>query len=352
MRRVLCFAKEDAMDTITDQVSCCGTSVQETSCCAAPATGLHPDGSKLLNVEYLYLDLTTCRRCQATDATTKEALSILSGVFDTLGYQVHLDEVEIATRELAQQYRFLSSPTIRLNGIDIEQVVKESDCADCGSLSGGSTDCRVFTYDGKDYEQPPAAMIVDGILRALFSGRTPDETPYVLPENLERFFSGVETTSSCGDSTCGCDTPQVNVTYSKGTQMTTIHVYEPAMCCNTGVCGPDPDQALVQFTADLAALTSEGAQIARHNLANDALAFTQAEPVKAFMQAAGSAGLPLTTVDDAVVLTGRYPSRDELARYAGLQAVAEPASGCCGSSYQESSSCGCGSQTSESSGCC
>ena len=33
--------------------------------------------------------------------------------------------------------------------------------------------------------------------------------------------------------------------------MPTIHVFEPALCCNTGVCGPDVDQALVDFTADL-----------------------------------------------------------------------------------------------------
>ena len=35
------------------------------------------------------------------------------------------------------------------------------------------------------------------------------------------------------------------------TPMRTIRVYEPALCCNTGVCGPDVDQALVTFTADL-----------------------------------------------------------------------------------------------------
>ncbi|MCL2783401.1 MAG: arsenite efflux transporter metallochaperone ArsD, partial [Propionibacteriaceae bacterium] len=121
-----------------------------------------------------------------------------------------------------------------------------------------------------------------------------------------------------------------------------IHVYEPAMCCNTGVCGPDPAQELVQFTSDLASLKQIGADITRHNLANDALAFTQAPPVAAFMQMAGSAGLPLTTVDGAVVLTGRYPSRDELRHYAGLDTTQGGEDCCCGSSGD--SSCGCGSQ--------
>ena len=42
----------------------------------------------------------------------------------------------------------------------------------------------------------------------------------------------------------------------------------PALCCNTGVCGPDLDQALVDFTADLNHLAGRGADINRHNLAS------------------------------------------------------------------------------------
>lgn len=206
------------------------TTKQSGSCCGGPTATPTTASGKPLTVEFLYLDLTTCGRCRATDSSLKEALSTLSGVFDMLGFAVHVDEVEIASRDLAVRYRFVSSPTIRVNGVDIEQAVKESDCADCGSLSGCSTDCRVFTYDGNDYEQPPAAMIVDGILRVLFGGRTPDETPYVLPDNLDRFFSGAETS-------------QTDVDLSKGTQTTSIHVYEPALCCNPGVCGPNAADA-------------------------------------------------------------------------------------------------------------
>lgn len=100
--------------------------------------------------------------------------------------------------------------------------------------------------------------------------------------------------------------------------MPAIRVFEPALCCNTGVCGPDPDQALVGFTADLDHLKSQGADILRYNLANEPVAFAQSEPVRQFLQVAGSQGLPLVTVDGAVVLTGRYPSRAELQHYSGL----------------------------------
>jgi arsenite-transporting ATPase len=58
--------------------------------------------------------------------------------------------------------------------------------------------------------------------------------------------------------------------------------------------------------------------IARHNLANDPMAFASDPTVTAFLQVAGSAGLPLTTVNGVTVLTGAYPSRTDLERYAGI----------------------------------
>ena len=94
----------------------------------------------------------------ATDETLKQALEVLSGVFDTLGFEVKANSVNITSRELAEEYRFISSPTIRVNGVDICSELVESNCADCGDLCGDSMDCRVFLYEGKEYEQPPVPM--------------------------------------------------------------------------------------------------------------------------------------------------------------------------------------------------
>ena len=88
-----------------------------------------------------------------------------------------------------------------------------------------------------------------------------------------------------------------------------IRVFEPALCCNTGVCGPDVDQALVTFTADLDHLRGLGVDIERHNLANDPTAFATEPAVRDFLKVGGSAGLPLTLVDGVTVATGSYPSR-------------------------------------------
>ncbi|HYO18881.1 MAG TPA: arsenite efflux transporter metallochaperone ArsD [Dermatophilaceae bacterium] len=100
--------------------------------------------------------------------------------------------------------------------------------------------------------------------------------------------------------------------------MPEIHVFEPALCCNTGVCGPEVDQALVSFTADLSHLTGLGADVQRHHLANDPPAFAGSDTVRAFLQVAGSEGLPLTLVEGLTVMTGAYPAREQLMRYAGL----------------------------------
>lgn len=122
--------------------------------------------------------------------------------------------------------------------------------------------------------------------------------------------------------------------------MTTIRVFEPALCCNTGVCGPDVDEALVRFTADLGALRDLGADIERHNLANDPTAFVEDTSVRAFLQVAGSDGLPLTLVDGVTVLTGRYPTRQQLLTFAGLAPEVVPAGATTLAVSEDSGSCG------------
>lgn len=125
--------------------------------------------------------------------------------------------------------------------------------------------------------------------------------------------------------------------------MPAIRVFEPPLCCNTGVCGPELDQNLVTFTSDLNHLVTAGADIQRFNMASDPSAFAQDPGVVAFLTTAGSENLPLVRVDDVTVLTGRYPTRGELTRYAGLTpdlldtADAASAGGCCGGA-----SAGCG----------
>lgn len=113
--------------------------------------------------------------------------------------------------------------------------------------------------------------------------------------------------------------------------MVNIDVYDPALCCSTGVCGVEVDSSLVQFSGDVAWAKQQGANITRYNLAQQPLAFAQNPTVKAFLDRSGAEALPLILVDGEVALAGRYPLRHELARWAGLALpVAEAApSACC-----------------------
>ena len=114
--------------------------------------------------------------------------------------------------------------------------------------------------------------------------------------------------------------------------MKKIQVFDPALCCSTGVCGVDVDQALVGFSADADWARQSGAQIERFNLAQQPLAFAENPAVKGFLERSGAEALPLILVDGEVALAGRYPSRAELARWANItQAPSEPepAKPCC-----------------------
>lgn len=113
--------------------------------------------------------------------------------------------------------------------------------------------------------------------------------------------------------------------------MKTIEVFDPALCCSTGVCGAEVDQALVSFAADVDWAKQNGARIARFNLAQQPMAFAENPTVKSFLERSGHEALPLILVNGEVALAGRYPHRGELARWAGLAEAAVEAkqSACC-----------------------
>ena len=117
------------------------------------------------------------------------------------------------------------------------------------------------------------------------------------------------------------------------TNMPTIQIFEGALCCSTGVCGVNPDERLITFAADIEWLKKNGGKIERFNLAQQPLAFAQNTIVKKFLENSGQESLPLTLVKGEVVLTGQYPERSELARWAGVSAgftnIRPVGGGCC-----------------------
>ena len=102
--------------------------------------------------------------------------------------------------------------------------------------------------------------------------------------------------------------------------MKNIQVFDPALCCSSGVCGTDVDQKLVDFSADVDWAKQQGAQIERFNLAQQPMAFAESKAVRGLLERSGDAALPITLVDGEVAFAGRYPSRDDLARWIGTAA--------------------------------
>lgn len=122
--------------------------------------------------------------------------------------------------------------------------------------------------------------------------------------------------------------------------MKTLEIFDPAMCCSTGVCGVDVDPVLAQFAADLKWVAGQGVTVSRHNLGQEPQAFA-ANPAVLKEMEAGMDRLPVIVIDGVVASTGLYPSRAQLAKKLGIAEAAEPAvasaaksccspkSGCC-----------------------
>ena len=124
--------------------------------------------------------------------------------------------------------------------------------------------------------------------------------------------------------------------------MTDITVYDPAMCCSTGICGAEVDQQLVTFAADLDWLKSQGMAVTRINLSQEPAKFAENDAVKSVLEIKGVEGLPVVMTGGEVSSAGRYPDRAELAQFAGVALVADAApaarAGCC-SAEEKSSGC-------------
>ena len=115
--------------------------------------------------------------------------------------------------------------------------------------------------------------------------------------------------------------------------MKTLSIYDPSMCCSSGVCGPSVDPALVQLTSDLEWLKKQGVTVDRHNLSQQPADFAANLAVREALQNEGQDCLPLVFADDKRVASRFYPTRGQFAKIFSLKL--------------EASSCGC-----DEGGCC
>ncbi len=103
-----------------------------------------------------------------------------------------------------------------------------------------------------------------------------------------------------------------------------VQVFDPAMCCPTGICGPAVDPKLVKFAADLDWLVENGISVERFNLAQQPKAFAENGQVRQALEAHGADCLPLILVNGVIVSRGAYPERDKMAGWARIHMEANP----------------------------
>lgn len=97
-----------------------------------------------------------------------------------------------------------------------------------------------------------------------------------------------------------------------------IEVFDPAMCCSTGICGSDVDPALVRYAADLEWLKRQGVEVSRYNLAQNPAEFANSVIVKDALTKDGTKCLPLIIANEKIVSSGQYPTREVLAKFAEI----------------------------------
>ncbi len=98
-----------------------------------------------------------------------------------------------------------------------------------------------------------------------------------------------------------------------------LQIFDPPMCCSTGICGPGVDPALVEFTADLDWLKRQGIEVERYNLSQQTQVFISNTTVSDALKKDGNECLPLVLLDGKIVLQGTYPTREKLTEVTGIK---------------------------------
>lgn len=136
--------------------------------------------------------------------------------------------------------------------------------------------------------------------------------------------------------------------------MKTIEIYDPAMCCATGVCGPSVDTELLRVATVVDTLKKQGVDIKRFNLASEPQAFISNKIINDLLMQDNDI-LPVTLVDGAVAKTKKHLSNDEFSTLTGILSVnaPQPAAACCsGTPDDTTEACCSGAEESAGSACC
>ncbi len=98
-----------------------------------------------------------------------------------------------------------------------------------------------------------------------------------------------------------------------------IDIYDPAMCCSSGLCGPAIDPVLIKVNDAIIALKKQGVEVERYNLAQQPKAYMDNKTVADLLHKNGKKVLPITFVNGNVFKSGSYPSYEDLCQALGIE---------------------------------
>jgi hypothetical protein len=185
---------------------------------------------KQIEIEFLYLDLDVCTRCKGTDANLETALRTVQEVLQASGTDVTTRKVLVDSEETARKLKFVSSPTLRINGRDIALEFRETPCDSCAEACAcdGGVECRVWVYEGKEYAEAPVPLIVNALLSEIYDSQSADRPassrPFELSENLKHFFEA-KAAKKAAESCCAAE------------KTSCCEPSEKSSCCGSGEQG-------------------------------------------------------------------------------------------------------------------
>lgn len=202
-----CCTEADKVEETASASRCCASSDEPAEpkvssvCCGpqvkSPLADTERAEQKRLDIDFMYLDLSVCERCQGTESSLEEAIAEVARVLEATGVEVMLHRIHVTSEEQAAALGFLVSPTIRVNGQDVQMNFRESLCESCGTLCEceGGVSCREWEYQGQWYTVPPKGLIIEAILKEVYGraeeAREEPRKAAEVPDNLKRFFAGL-----------------------------------------------------------------------------------------------------------------------------------------------------------------
>jgi hypothetical protein len=164
---------------------------------------------RTVTVDFLYLDNESCDRCMGTEDALEAALERVEPVLNALDVGITVRDIHVSTLEAAEATQLAVSPTIRVNGQDIQPNYIENTCESCGDLCerANNVECRLWQYRGEEHSTAPVGLLVESLVQAIAPDGMRSSEPRQsqadqLSSNVRDFFEGSDSNGSdCG---CGC----------------------------------------------------------------------------------------------------------------------------------------------------